>query len=155
MDADKEASIDRKHPTPSIRSAMGCLYSAPGIALRVLGSGLVALIALSCTGINLGASIGGPNTHPARPYAYLVHRYTAGGVVHRNVLPGQLGGQALALRTGRACSHSVLWAIAWGDSSIEAARLNGEIEGIASVEHEVFAALGFLYHQHCTLVSGE
>ena len=134
---------------------MLCLSSGRAIARRALCCSFVALFALSCTGINLGASMGGPNTHPAKPYAYLYHRYTAGAVVHRNVVPGQLGGQALALRTGQACSHSVLWAIAWGDSSIETARREGEIEGIASVEHEVFAALGFLYNRHCTLVSGE
>ena len=56
-------------------------------------------------------------------------------------------------KTGRACAASYLGAVAVGDASIEAAKRNGGITAIASVDHQSFSVLGF-YSRFCTVASG-
>lgn len=123
------------------------------IGLATLSS--ILLFSVGCTGFNgRTAFAGGVNTNPAREYATL-RGVTRGGLFyHKNMVNGGTG-NASAVKKGRACSHSVLYAVAWGDSSIEGAKHNGEITRIASLDYEIMAILGSVYHRHCTIVQGE
>ncbi len=56
-------------------------------------------------------------------------------------------------KEGQACAQSVLGIITWGDASIEAAKKDGSIKKVASVDHESFAVL--VYGKYCTVVKGE
>ena len=107
-----------------------------------------------CTGFNIMTTLYNfPNTNPAREYANPYVGYRGGGIIHMNTVAGQTTGAPIE-KTGRGCSHSVLWLVGWGDSSIESAKTAGQIKKVGAVDHEVFAVLGFVYHRHCTVVSG-
>ncbi|MGK5083608.1 TRL-like family protein [Bdellovibrionota bacterium FG-1] len=56
-------------------------------------------------------------------------------------------------RVGEACASSILGLIATGDSSIEAARRNGGITMISSVDEKAKSILG-LWAEYCTIVRG-
>ena len=57
-------------------------------------------------------------------------------------------------RIGEACSTSILGLVAMGDSTIEAARRNGGITMISSVDRSHKSFLGFGYAKNCTIVRG-
>lgn len=56
-------------------------------------------------------------------------------------------------RLGEACATSYLGLIAMGDASIEAARRNGGITMISSVDESFSSILG-VYSKYCTQVRG-
>ncbi len=58
-----------------------------------------------------------------------------------------------AAKEGTACAQSVLGIVTWGDASIEAAKKEGGIKKVASVDHESFAVL--VYGKYCTIIKGE
>lgn len=58
-----------------------------------------------------------------------------------------------ASRTGQACANNILGIIAVGDASIDAAKKNGNIKNVASVDHDSLTVLG-LYGKFCTVVKG-
>jgi len=116
---------------------------------------LAALTLASCTGGSAVTSYGGPNTNPAEQYAAPNYGWGGGGVVHSNSVPGPVGPAEAGPRTGRACSTSYLWLVALGDSSIEAARIEGGVSEIATVEYQNFAVLSVVFHRFCTVVTGE
>ena len=111
-----------------------------------------------CTGLNVMNIFGGTSTHPMPAYSdsRLLGALNKGGLLlHRNSAPGQIGQDTHSDKKGRACSHAALWLIAFGDSSIETARINAGITKIASVDHEILSVIGFIYHRQCTVVTGE
>lgn len=55
---------------------------------------------------------------------------------------------------GEACANSILGLVATGDASIEAARRNGGITSIASVDEKSSSLLG-IYATYCTVVRGK
>jgi len=55
---------------------------------------------------------------------------------------------------GEACASSILGMVATGDASIEAARRNGGITSIASVDEKASSILG-IYATYCTIVRGK
>ena len=57
-------------------------------------------------------------------------------------------------KRGEACVISVLAIATGGDGSIAAAKANGGINRIASVDYDVMNVLG-VYGQYCTVVKGE
>ena len=57
-------------------------------------------------------------------------------------------------KTGEACASNVLGLFATGDASIDAARRNGAIAKVSTVDHTSFSLL-FLYSRFCTVVKGE
>jgi len=57
-------------------------------------------------------------------------------------------------KTGEACANSILGLIATGDASIEAAKKEGGITKVATVDHSTTNVLYF-YGQYCTIVTGE
>ena len=62
-------------------------------------------------------------------------------------------GNAAGSRVGEACSVSYLGLIASGDSSIEAARRNGGITLITSIDTLANSTMG-VYAKYCTVVRG-
>ncbi len=56
-------------------------------------------------------------------------------------------------RMGEACATSILGLVGAGDASIEAARRNGGITMISSVDESFFSVLG-IYGKTCTIVRG-
>ena len=67
--------------------------------------------------------------------------------------PVMATGEAAGNRIGKACSNSVLYTIAMGDSSVETARRNGAITNIVSID-ETFENILFIYAKSCTVVRG-
>lgn len=57
-------------------------------------------------------------------------------------------------RVGEACLQSILGLVSWGDASIEAARRNGGVSTITSVDEKSTSILGFVYGKFCTVVRG-
>lgn len=57
-------------------------------------------------------------------------------------------------KTGKACMHSVLALVAWGDATIDDAMRAGNISKVATVDYEVQNPLG-IYGTYCTVVTGE
>jgi len=95
-----------------------------------------------------------PNTHP-------IESYSEGGVLLKGGVFYHFGssvsysGQAKLEKSGRACSHSFLYLVAFGSSRIYDAKVDGAINHIGMIEEEVLAILGGFYHRHCTIVVGE
>ncbi|TGJ99682.1 TRL-like family protein [Leptospira semungkisensis] len=114
---------------------------------------------VNCTGANFGNVIGAtPNTNPTKNYGLplgLSPLVTKGAyLIHSGDIPGQIGFNAEVTLTGTACSRSILGLVAFGDSSLTAAKANGKITKIAAVNYEQFAVLEGVYHSFCTVVSG-
>jgi hypothetical protein len=67
------------------------------------------------------------------------------------------GGAAVASvpveSTGWACSHNVLGVVAFGDSSVDTAKMDGDISEVATVDRKYFNVL-FFYGRACTIVRG-
>jgi hypothetical protein len=57
-------------------------------------------------------------------------------------------------RVGEACAMSILGLVAIGDASIEAARRNGAVTMITSVDAHYYSLLGFVYSKYCAIVRG-
>lgn len=117
---------------------------------------LLAMSLVSCTGYNFAVEYNsGPNTNPARDYAVAEKMVgKGGGIYHINTVDGQLG-NAVGTTSGKACSHSALYLVAWGDSSFETAKKNAGITKIATAEYEQMGILGFVYHRFCTVITGQ
>lgn len=120
---------------------------------------LFTSVFLNCTGANIMSTYGVlPNTNPTRDYANVPYGAPARGglVYHNDTMIGQLGTNADTSKMGEACSHSVLYLVSWGDSSIDTARKAGKITKIGAVDYNqtgFFA--GILYHSFCTRVYGQ
>lgn len=77
------------------------------------------------------------------------------GLVYTNVQgPLAVGNASHSAKSGQACATNILGILATGDASIDAAKQNGSITQVASVDHSSTSVLG-LYGQFCTLVKGE
>lgn len=59
-----------------------------------------------------------------------------------------------ASKIGRACAHNILGLAAYGDASIAAAKKEGGVEQIASIDHDSLSVLS-VYSRFCTQVRGE
>ena len=110
----------------------------------------------NCTGSNIGSAIlGSQNTNPTREYNQIGVIYRLGFFFHMATVPGQIGANAGSDLKGESCSHSILWLVSWGDSSIESAKKAGKINAVSSVEYQQLGILaGGLYHRFCTRVMG-
>lgn len=60
---------------------------------------------------------------------------------------------SVASKRGEACGENILGIIAQGDSTIDAAKRNGGITQVTSVDSDVYSILG-LYSKVCTIVRG-
>jgi hypothetical protein len=61
--------------------------------------------------------------------------------------------ESVATKEGKACGTSILGAVAQGDASIIAAKANGGITKVSSVDHYAKSILG-IYGEWCTIVKG-
>ncbi|MSP53279.1 MAG: TRL-like protein family [Gammaproteobacteria bacterium] len=68
-------------------------------------------------------------------------------------LPVTATSNATGMKTGQACSTSILALVATGDSSIAAAKVNGGISQVSSVDWNVSNFMG-IYGEYCTVVHG-
>lgn len=125
------------------------------------GALLIALGGIGCMGIDIAngdiALTRGfrANTNPAQEYHSAAATIGKGGLMfHMNTVPQQVGLNAESTRTGEACVYGFFWLVAWGDQSIEAAKKNGEIQKVSSVEQRIMAALGAVFQMNCTVVKG-
>jgi len=61
----------------------------------------------------------------------------------------------LGSKVGRSTSQSVLWLFAWGDSGVEAAAAQGELETINHLDVEYFLVLFGVYVERTTIAYGD
>jgi hypothetical protein len=66
----------------------------------------------------------------------------------------QVDNTVKAKKEGQSCAYNVLWLVSWGDSSIDAAKKDGNIEKVANVDRELFQ-VGYFYSKGCTIIQGE
>lgn len=57
-------------------------------------------------------------------------------------------------KQGRSCANNILGLFATGNASIEAAKADGDISRVTTVDHQSTTVLG-LYGQFCTIAYGE
>lgn len=77
------------------------------------------------------------------------------GILYTGVKSGVAAtAQPVGNRVGESCAISVLGIVAAGDASIDAARRDGGIAAITSVDERNTGFLG-LFAQHCTIVRGK
>lgn len=95
------------------------------------------------------------NTNPTREYATTAPVWKGGLFYHKNTTPGPIGIGAEPKLEGKSCNVSYLNLFSFGNSRIETAKKNGNIQKIAFVDYENTGILaGFIYHQFCTIVKG-
>lgn len=110
-----------------------------------------------CTGTNIWSSNykTSGTTNPTPDYTNPSIILRGGGVLHRNTVAGALGKEREGqLYKGEACSWSVLWLIAGGDSSLMAAKNKAGIDFIHYSEYKQEAVFGFFFHSFCTILVG-
>ena len=77
----------------------------------------------------------------------------ANGAIYTGTTTGLNGTGANGSKTGQACTTSILGMVATGDASIAAAKADGRINSITSVDYSANNILG-IYGQYCTIVKG-
>ncbi len=55
---------------------------------------------------------------------------------------------------GSACAEQWFWVVGIGDASVEAAKANGNVSTVSSVDHTTTSLLGGIWGQWCTVVRG-
>jgi len=78
------------------------------------------------------------------------------GVLGTEVIWGDVAGktaEADTVKHGKACAHSILGLLAEGDASVRAAKENGGISEVSSVDHSARNLLNIVA-EWCTLVRG-
>lgn len=140
-----------------MHSRLGFL-TKPWIFSRTLWIGFILVFALcNCTGINVWSSNykASGTTHPTPDYANPMVILRGGGVLHQNTVAGSLGKEQPGdLYRGEACSWSILWLVAGGDSSLSAAKDQAKIQYIHFTEFKQEAVFIFFLHNFCTVVVG-
>ena len=118
---------------------------------------LLLFIFYNCTSANIWVQFNSTNiTNPTPEYNNYYHLFIKGGhVFHLNNIPGGIGNNTSSLLHSKVCSHSILYLVSYGDSSIETAKIRGNIVKVSTVSYEQLGILGFVYHRFCTTVSGE
>ena len=61
----------------------------------------------------------------------------------------------LGTKVGESTSKSVLWAVAWGDSGMQAAAENGGITTLLHADQKIYTILFGLYSKQTTVVYGD
>jgi len=76
---------------------------------------------------------------------------------NKNFVTGASKDQAGRMVYGEACSHSVLWLVAWGDAGLAQAMMkanpNGDTLKNIIVDHSMLNAAFGIYTQYCTHVT--
>ena len=61
----------------------------------------------------------------------------------------------LGSKVGKSTSQSIMWLFAWGDSGVEAAAAQGELETINHLDVEYFLVLFGVYAERTTVAYGD
>ncbi len=80
------------------------------------------------------------------------------GCVYAHVkqpLDTDLQATRLGSKVGKASNHAVLWLVAWGDASTQAAAQHGGITTINHADSEWLSVLWFVYGRQTTIVYGD
>ena len=80
--------------------------------------------------------------------------YQPHGVYSTSGKMGLMDNNGPTPKTGKACMKSILSLAASGDASIAAAKANGNITKVSTIDYEVDNLLG-IYGTYCTVVKGE
>ena len=78
------------------------------------------------------------------------------GVLGTEVIWGDVAGEAAApntVKVGKACAQSILGLLARGDASVRAAKENGGIRDVSSIDHSARNLLNIV-GEWCTIVRG-
>ena len=81
----------------------------------------------------------------------------ASGCVYTDIkapLDTDVSNTQLGNKIGKSTSCSVLWLVAWGDSSTATAAQNGDIKTITHLDSEFFNILFGLYAENTTIAYG-
>ena len=81
-------------------------------------------------------------------------RAPVSGIWYTDVKEGGDAEQGTTASTGEACAKSILGLFAYGDASIDAAKSNGNVSEVTSVDHSAWSILG-IYAKYCTIVKGK
>lgn len=118
--------------------------------LRVLSAALLTA-ALSLTGAGCAAT--------NAPASGLLFTSVQGPVCATSVGPepaqGGTAAPAPSTKSGTSETTGFLWLITVGDASIDAAKRNGSITRVATVDYQHMIVLGGLFSQYRTVVKGE
>ena len=77
----------------------------------------------------------------------------AGTIFNETKYGNMATAETAATKEGKACASSVLGWVATGDASIAAAKANGGVTKVASVDHYAKNVLG-IFGEWCTIVKG-
>jgi hypothetical protein len=80
------------------------------------------------------------------------------GCVYMNVrapLDTDVARTQLGSKVGKSTSQSIMWLFAWGDSGVEAAAAQGELETINHLDVEYFLILFGVYAERTTIAYGD
>jgi hypothetical protein len=87
--------------------------------------------------------------------------YPIGGIYDGKTIPHPMsknensGGGKTGDKVGESCAMGILGLAAFGDASVDAAKKQGGISDVHSVEFKNFSILGFVYTNACTEVHGK
>jgi hypothetical protein len=90
------------------------------------------------------------------PVSLMLFSLASGCYVNTKLpLDRDLDRTVLGAKVGRASTQGFLWAVAVGDSGIQAAAKNGGIQTIQHADQEYFVVLGGAYVRLTTIVYGD
>lgn len=84
----------------------------------------------------------------------LFHSKAGSGSIFTDVKQPLIATNESGDKVGQACAHNILGIAAFGDASIAAAKMNGGIDTVVSVDEEILNILGIIYGEYCTIVTG-
>jgi hypothetical protein len=77
------------------------------------------------------------------------------GAVFTSVIEGKSANNGVEIKKeGKACQLNILGVISSGDTSIKAAKLNGNIRNVATLDRTYFSFLS-IYTRSCLVVKGD
>ncbi len=76
-----------------------------------------------------------------------------GGDVNNGSTVVNANNKEVGAKTGKACMTSVLGLVAYGDNSVAAAKHDGDITNVSTIDYKVENILG-AYGTYCTIVKG-
>lgn len=76
------------------------------------------------------------------------------GALFTSTTVGIYGTEVGGNKSGKACVHSILSLVAFGNGSVESAARAGGIQNIKSIDLDIFSIL-MLYGNQCTVVRGD
>jgi hypothetical protein len=76
-----------------------------------------------------------------------------GGIITNVTEPVTATSSSKVRKSGKSCTRNILGIASFGDASVHAAKRNGNVAKVASVDKDIFNVLG-IYGSVCTIVRG-